>query len=262
MLLLLTLVPLALIGFVASEINDDDDETNAAADDSVSGADTPETIETGGGDDTVFAAGGNDLVDTGTGDDRAFGQDGNDAIFGGEGDDFLRGSAGEDILFADEGEDTLFGDSGDDILVGADILESEEIFDITAQTNFLPVPLSDFIDLSGEDGEADTLNGGFGDDGIIAGSNDVVSTGDGADVVEIGDWVTPGAPVTITDFDLAEDVIVYDFFGDTPPNVILGELDDGTVTLELDGEIVARLEGLDFQDVQNAGTQIMFTQIS
>ena len=97
MLLLFTLIPLALIGFVASEINDDDDNATDQAD-IVQGSDEPETFETGVGDDEVFAGGGNDLIDAGSGDDMVFGQDGSDVIFAGEGDDFVRGSDGSDDL--------------------------------------------------------------------------------------------------------------------------------------------------------------------
>ena len=236
-------------------IVDDDDDAAPESDDQVSGNDENNTIETGAGDDTVFAGGGNDLVDTGTGDDRAFGQDGTDLIFGGAGDDFVRGNAGEDLLFGDEGEDTLFGDSGDDVLFGADIFDSEAIFEIVANTNFLPENLNLFLDVNADTGEADALNGGVGDDIILAGSFDVVSTGDGADVVEIGDWVIPGDPVVVTDFNPDEDVIVYDFEGTVAPNIIITEDEDtGDAAIEIaisdqENQRLVTLLGVDFFDV-------------
>ena len=249
------LVGLLGVALVVNIVDDDDDATES--DDQVNGTDENNTIDTGGGDDTVFAGGGNDLVDTGTGDDRAFGQDGTDLIFGGDGNDFLRGSAGEDLIFGDEGEDTLFGDSGDDVLFGADIFDSEAIFDIVANTNFLPSDLNVFLDINADQGESDTLNGGVGDDIIVAGSFDVVSTGDGADVVEIGDWVIPDDPVVVTDFNPAEDVIIYDFEGAVAPSIFFAEDEDtGDAVVEIaitdqENQRLVTLLGVDFFDVSS-----------
>lgn len=257
-------VLLGLLGvaLVANIVDDDDDDEVVAetpeTDDRVSGSDDPETLQTEGGDDTVFAGGGNDLIDAGDGNDRVFGQDGTDVIVGGEGDDFLRGSAGDDVIFADEGEDTLFGDAGDDVLFGADIIDTEAVFEETAQTNFLPFSFLPFFDVNGDTGEADELNGGVGEDVLVAGSNDIVSTGDGEDAVEIGDWVIPGQPVVVTDFDPAEDVIIYDYVGDTEPDIVIGEDEDtGDATIEIavtgqDNQVVATLNGVDFFDVSTS----------
>ncbi|MEL7092754.1 MAG: calcium-binding protein [Pseudomonadota bacterium] len=243
------------IGLVGVLINDDDETTTSTETaDSASGSDAAETFDTGGGDDTIFAGGGNDLIDAGADDDRVFGQDGFDVIVGGTGDDFIRGGAEADVLFADAGEDTLQGDVGNDLLIGADIFDSEAIFDEIDQTGFVPTSLTGFIDLAGETGEADTINGGVGDDDIIAGSNDVVTTGSGADIVDIGDWVTPGEPVTITDFNPARDVIVYNYEGPTAPNVFFAETDSGELTIEIalsnqENGVLATLPGVDFFDV-------------
>ena len=43
---------------------------------------------------------------------------------------------------------------------------------------------------------------------IVAGSNDVVYTGLGNDVVTTGYWMEDGEPTHVTDFDRNEDVLV------------------------------------------------------
>ncbi|MEL7163894.1 MAG: hypothetical protein AAGL96_00360 [Pseudomonadota bacterium] len=248
------LLSLLGVGLISAVISDDDDDTAPATADRASGTEDPETFETGGGDDTVFAGAGNDLVHAGADDDRVFGQDGFDIVIGGSGDDFMRGGAEDDILWADSGEDTLFGDTGDDILFGADIFDSAAIFDEVAETGFLPISLDTFIDLSNESGEADTINGGVGDDDIVAGSNDIVSTGSGADVVDIGDWVIPDEPAVITDFDPAEDIIIYNYTGTTAPNVFFSEDDSGDATVSIavssqENAVLATLSGTDIFDL-------------
>ncbi|WP_299653761.1 calcium-binding protein [uncultured Tateyamaria sp.] len=251
---------LALLGIGIAVTLADDDDSSSSDDDVVEGTDDPETFETGSGDDEVFADGGNDLISTGDGDDRAFGQGDDDLIFGGEGNDFIRGSGGDDGLFGDGGNDTLFGDSGDDLLIGADVFDSEGLFEVVDRTGFLPGDDAPFFQPDAETDEADTLNGGVGDDVIFAGSNDVVNTGTGFDDVVLGDWVNPDEPVQIADFDPARDAIVYLFEGEAEPDVQFGE-EDGMATLEVDGESVAVFSNADAFDLA-AESAIILSRLS
>ena len=248
---LLGMLGLGLIFNIGS--GDDDDDTSDERGTREQGTEDNETFDLGDGDDTVFAAGGNDLVSAGQGDDRVFGGDGNDFLVGGEDKDFIRGGADDDALFGGAGNDVLNGDVGDDALFGADIIDSE------AWAEFL-IPRDgdaededfedlDLLDPDGDPMEADTLNGGVGDDLLVAGSNDVVDTGTGSDTVNVGDWVDPSAPVNMIDFDPAKDAIVYSFSGSADPTVLFGEDDSGTATLTVNGQIIALFPGVDFFDL-------------
>lgn len=255
------------VGLIVNLADDDDDDNVEATpdpeneDQTLSTEDSDETIETEGGDDTVFSQGGNDLVSLGEGDDRGFGGDDSDAIFGDAGDDFIRGQGGSDQVFGGAGEDSLFGDAGNDTLYGADILDDAALFEQTAETNFLLFDNSALFDTSADPAEADTLNGGVGEDVIFAGSNDVVDTGSGADTVNVGEWVDPDAPVEITGFTPAADVIVYSYTGPTEPNVSFGEDDTGLATLDVDGESIATFPGVDFFDL-TAESAILLERLS
>ncbi|MEM8656282.1 MAG: hypothetical protein AAGF36_16240 [Pseudomonadota bacterium] len=266
----IALLGLLGIALVVEITDDDDDDTSTTSDEPGNpegtreeGTEDADLLDTGGGDDTVFGGEGDDALLTGTGDDRAFGGDGGDLVLGEQGDDFLRGGANDDFVNGGLGEDTLFGDAGNDALDGTDVIDIAGIFEASRQAAADEEELDEddlaaFIDPSREMGEADTLNGGVGDDILIAGSNDVVSTGTGSDEVSIGDWVIPGEPVEIVDFDVEEDTIVYNFVeGTTPPNVTFGETDDGLSVVLADEEIIAALQGVDFQDLQNANPTIL-----
>ncbi|MEM6758333.1 MAG: hypothetical protein AAF601_02535 [Pseudomonadota bacterium] len=251
------LLSLLGIGLVSALVEDDDDQNEIRTSnepENVTGSADVDIIDTAGGDDTVFAGAGSDLVNAGSGDDRVFGQGDPDLVFGGEGDDFIRGGSDGDLLTGDAGEDTIFGDVGDDLIAGADIFDSAALFDALDGATRVP-NISDFIDITLETGEADTLDGGLDNDSIIAGSNDEVITGTGADRVDIGDWIIPNEPAVITDFDPAEDVIFYSYTGATPPNVFFGEdADTGDLTVEVaisdqENAVVALLTGVDFFDV-------------
>ncbi len=120
-----------------------------------SGAHGRDTVYGGDGDDTIYGAGG---------DDTFFGDAGEDYIEGGEGNDEIHGGAQYDTIFAGDGDDVVWGDSGRDTVHLGD---GDDIFWDSEQT--------------GSHGR-DTVYGGEGDDQIhIAGGNDWVSGGSGAD---------------------------------------------------------------------------------
>lgn len=253
------------VALIVNLVDDDDDATASnAGDDVVTGSADTDIIDAGAGDDTVFAEAGDDLVLAGDGDDDVFGNAGDDLIIGGAGDDLLRGGSEDDLLTADAGNDTLFGDSGDDVLDGTDFADNEGIVQATIAkgAELTNAELAAFIDLTNETGEADTLQGGSGNDDIIAGSNDVVETGVGQDDVIVGDWVIPGEPVEVTDFNPNQDAIVYNFVGATPPTVFFGEADDGTATLEIavsntENQVIAELANVDFLDLSAANNLVI-----
>jgi Ca2+-binding RTX toxin-like protein len=90
---------------------------------------------------------------------------GNDTVSGGNGHDQISGNAGNDVLNGDAGNDVLKGGGGLDVLnggVGNDQLDG------------------------GNDLAADKLNGGDGDDYIMAYANDVVDGGAGLDTLALG----------------------------------------------------------------------------
>ena len=95
--------------------------------------------------------------------------------------------------------------------------------------------------------EADTLHGGVGFDTIVAGSNDVVHTGLGNDVVTTGYWMEDGETAHVTDFERNEDVLVYLYDGENEvPTVefINGPSDEAQ--LMIDGSAVLTVEGVDY----------------
>lgn len=212
------------------------------------------------GNDVIRGKATSDIVIGDGGDDRVFAREGSDLVFGGEGNDFLRGEAGDDALFGDAGADTLNGDGGADVLFGADIFSSASIASIINSDEASLEGLAPIFDLDADTGEADTLNGGVGDDLLVAGSNDVVSTGTGSDVLNLGEWVIPNDPVEVVDFTPTEDVVVYTYTGDQP-DVVFAEASDGTAVLLEGGRVIARFDGVTFADL-NANSSIILERLT
>lgn len=99
------------INAVARQTGDDDGNT-------LTGAETDDLIDAGGGDDVVTGGEGWDVLSGEAGDDRLFGGAGDDVLDGGEGSDFLTGGTGNDDLMGGAGRDFISGGAGDDILSG------------------------------------------------------------------------------------------------------------------------------------------------
>lgn len=217
--------------------------------DLISGREGPDQINGYGADDTIEGAGGADIVLGGEGQDILSGSDGDDTLHGDGGQDSLQGGAGQDELFGHNGRDLMFGDAGDDTLHGGD---GADDLDGGAGDDALHGGLDndrlfggDGLDtlfggwgddtLSGREGdgatvviptlhEADFLNGGGGDDVILAGSQDIVTSGSGADQILLGDWLTQGHEARILDFAPDEDalLVVFDDTLDPEPSVSIG----------------------------------------
>jgi Ca2+-binding RTX toxin-like protein len=229
--------------------------------DQINGLDADDTISGGAGDDGLFGGQGDDQVFGETGDDTLHGGDGADTLSGGEGrdtlyghndaddlsggdgDDSIVGSAGHDLLRGDAGDDALHGDLDDDTLHGG--LGRDTLFG--GWGNDVIVGLVDdpatviFDDLD----SGDFLNGGPGNDLILAGQGDLVDTGEGADTVMIGDWIAGGDGAEILDFHSEEDrlIVFYDAQSGTAPNLSLEPgTEDGTAqTLLLNGVAIATI---------------------
>jgi Ca2+-binding RTX toxin-like protein len=82
------------------------------------GTKAPDVIAAGAGDDVIYGAGGNDVICGGGGSDTIYGERGNDTLNGTTGDDTVYGGRGSDDLDGDSGEDRVFGDTGNDTLSG------------------------------------------------------------------------------------------------------------------------------------------------
>ena len=87
----------------------EDGQTNAVGDDTLSG---------GAGNDTMFGAAGNDSLSGGADTDTLFGGTGNDRLAGDAGQDWLYGGDGADSLDGGAGDDTIEGGAGADTMAG------------------------------------------------------------------------------------------------------------------------------------------------
>lgn len=252
-----------MFGWVAAGVlymvfdDDDDDDNDKGSEqppggpeqgDLIEGTDGPDRIEGTPGPDRIFAAGGDDIVTADDGADRVFADTGEDVVLGEGGDDFLRGGAQDDLILPGAGLDTVFGDTGDDLIDGIDVIDEQGVIELAENGDLDTVDPVDLVDFDKATDEADTLNGGVGEDFILFGSNDEVSGGDNADTLVTGYWTTPSHPATVTDFEPAEDVLVYGFEGDAIPFIAFGE-ENGDAVLQVDGQTVVRLPGVQLQDL-------------
>lgn len=139
-----------------------------------------------GGDDSLAGLDGNDTLNGDAGDDSLSGGAGVDSMFGGAGDDDLSGGDDVDILYGGLGADTLWGGNGVDYL------------DAAASPHSL-------LYVAEDDGAANVLHGGAGNDRLRGGKggdhllgdedddellafagDDTLDGGDGADRLEGG----------------------------------------------------------------------------
>jgi len=103
----------------------------------------------------------------------------------------LDGGAGADTLLGGSGADTVAGGADDDIVFGGNVAgtplrfeDFKSLRDGAALEDLLNAEGSDPVPLV-DDGQADTLNGGAGDDLLILGAGDVADGGEGTDIYAI-----------------------------------------------------------------------------
>ncbi|HSB86970.1 MAG TPA: LEPR-XLL domain-containing protein, partial [Ilumatobacteraceae bacterium] len=162
-----------------------------------------------GSEDVTFSGIEQFVVNAGDGDDvvdgsalttpvTIFGGNGNDRLTGGSADDFLYGENGDDDLIGNLGADYLDGGAGSDAIVGDQgVIGPHELLDGTSQTT-LAIPngnLAVAVNVAGtvrrvvtlvdeQNGAADTLIGGDGDDYLHGGTGaDSLDGGAGADAL-------------------------------------------------------------------------------
>jgi Ca2+-binding RTX toxin-like protein len=127
-------------------------------------------FDSNGGNDRFYGNGGNDWCDGHQGNDILDGGDGNDDLNGGSNEDLLNGGDGNDTLKGDSGADTIYGGFGDDWIFG---------FEPKSSTDFSDAPLrgdnNDGSDILHGGSGADTLYGSNYNDTIYGdGGNDVL----------------------------------------------------------------------------------------
>ena len=241
------LLGFAAIAVVSSLVGDGETETDDPVTEDgglrVVGGAEGDLLDGSNNDDRFFGKDGDDLIIGQSGDDALFGDAGNDGVFGGDGDDFLRGGAGDDLIIGDAGADEIYGDAGDDTIISAAILD-ENSYQTSLATAQSPDGVTIGFDFRPDIDEGDIVHAGAGDDMLLFGSDDQVTGGDGSDIFLAGEWIVPGKPATITDFDADEDVIGYQFEGAEP---------EITTALDQDGTATVMADGVAFLVVQNAG---------
>lgn len=206
------------------------------------------------GDDHLHGGDDNDTLIGGDGADSLYGHNDDDSLAGGQGDDTLVGSAGNDQLDGGDGNDALHGDIGDDTLhggLGADTLFGGWGNDVIDGTTDDPATVADDDIDTG-----DYLNGGGGDDLIIAGHDDIVTSGSGADTIAMSDWLTQEHQAEILDFSASEDnlMVIFDDTADPDPQVSLeqDEVDQDRQHLVFNGmriTSIANAEGLTLEHI-------------
>ena len=131
--------------------------------------------------DSVDAGSGNDTVITGDDNDTIIGGVGNDSISAGFDDDSVDGGLDDDTIEGSEGNDTILGGQGDDVIYGGLSPDNPGF----AADNSYSLP-NDGTDAN-ETNNADSLDGGAGNDTIFgADDDDTLIGGTGDDSLDGG----------------------------------------------------------------------------
>lgn len=224
-----------------------------AGDDTVEGGAGSDQLSGEDGDDRLSGLAGDDALAGGDGNDSLFADDGTDLAFGGAGDDLIWGGSGDDLLVGGAGEDTMNGSTGADVLIGTQTdLGEGTVADIEAQlaasgeTDPAAALLASLaIGGAGSDGDAgDVMNGGYGNDNLIIGSDDSATGGAGSDSFGLGDWIQAGRAAEITDYDPESDQIAFNYdAADNVPELTVTDDGSGNALIRMNGETVASVQG-------------------
>lgn len=221
---------------------------------SATGGEDAEALKGSEGDDTIRGGGGSDLLVGYGGGDALAGDAGNDWIFGLDGPDTITGGAGNDVVSGGQGSDVIDAGAGDDFVESAGILDDDALVQsVEGARTFNDIAF--LYDFSNGSDDGDIVELGDGNDTVVAGASDTITTGDGTDEIAAGDWSRGQPPLVITDFDPDQDVITYahengraDPVFETFVNPVSGHAE-----LIADGEV--------FAIVQNAGPEFDPVQI-
>ncbi|OIP83120.1 MAG: hypothetical protein AUK37_07970 [Rhodobacterales bacterium CG2_30_65_12] len=215
-----------------------------AGDDTITAGEGAAALSGGAGDDALTASDTAAWADGGTGDDTITGGAGADTLLGGahnadsatvQDDDRIDGGAGDDHIAGGYGADVLIGGDGNDVI---DHLGRVEQDYHTAQHEFA----------WHIDNDADTLDGGSGNDTLIMDRADSATGGAGYDTFWVYfDNASGGGAAEVGDFTPGEDFLRISLNpaldnGDMALSV--APSDDGQdAVVSVNGEIVAMLRG-------------------
>jgi len=221
------------------------------------GTDEPMTLEGTSGSEELLGGSGDDVIDGNGGFDDIDGRGGDDTIttgsggfaelFGGAGNDTIvvnpEGGLGNAYAYGGSGEDDLTGSENQDWLFAHGFESLEDYQDAIAAA---PDPFAAFLDVPGGDTDADTLDGGAGDDLLYFSGGDTATGGDDSDtfhVLESDVILGASNPATITDWISTDGGIeLYD----VPPGAVLTlAASGGDALIQLDGETVVIVQGAD-----------------
>lgn len=195
-------------------------------DDRIQSGSGDDTISAGAGDDTTLASHGNDVVDLGAGNDQHNPLK-HDNRFDHKGNDTIEGDVGNDLIREFWGDDVLDGGSGNDTVSAVDF----------------------YATANGNDNNGDIVNGGEGDDILIADALDTLTGSDGNDTFQIGilEAKTENAAI-IKDFAAGKDLIRIAHVNDqdmkTNPPKLSVTSDENDSEIRVNGDLVAVVEGL------------------
>ena len=169
--------------------------------DTLNGNNDANVIIGGAGVDALDGKGGDDTLLGGAGNDALTGGLGDDALDGGDGDDTLTGGAGADSFTGGAGIDTVSyatATAGVDVSLEFGGLDGDAAGDSFA-TDIEVLTGSAFNDrLGGYVGQAATLNGGAGNDILLAGEGaDRLDGGTGVDTVDYSQVTSSGVTLTL-----------------------------------------------------------------
>ncbi|MEL6101081.1 MAG: hypothetical protein AAFV87_10380 [Pseudomonadota bacterium] len=179
-----------------------------------------------------------------------------DVIDGSEDSQPIFVNDGADVLLAGKDNDKASGGDGSDLVFGkegADVVVEGSFIDQIRNDGTTDAALLDTHTPALEDSESDELNGGFGNDLLLLGGNDIASGGGKTDAIVVGDWITPENPATITDFEPESETILFLYEGSTPPDAFITETEDGTaLALDDPDQPIVFLNGIDFLELTAA----------
>ncbi|MEC4718281.1 hypothetical protein RY831_03915 [Noviherbaspirillum sp. CPCC 100848] len=176
-----------------------------------------------GGADEINALGNADYVWAAGGDDAVQGGGGNDKVFGQAGNDVLQGNADSDIVVGGDGDDWLY--SGETTIIADAIAAGSTSMGTGTHGDWLNGGVGNDVLIAASDD--DVLFGGNGKDLLIGGAGNDALNGDDDYTAEAFNWT-----VSLTDhvFDFLFSPVTIFFTGEGDADVLYGGAGDDLVT--------------------------------